>query len=145
MEFRILGSLSVTDGARSVELRRAKSRTALAVLLPPQPVVSCDRLVEALWGKPTAKRGETLQGYVSHLRRARSLSRLETEMLAQHPSLDWVPPAAVHAVPIGVPAGAATSAPFPSSTGVRMAHSGQIGVSHSTQVSRVASSGGGRT
>ena len=72
VEFRILGSLQVTDGERSVELRRPKPRALLAVLLlHPNQVVSADRLIDALWGdSPPRSAANTLQGYVSWLRQA---------------------------------------------------------------------------
>ena len=72
VEFRILGSLEITDGDRSVALRRAKPRALLAfLLLQPNQVVAADRLIEALWGEgPPPSAANTLQGYVSHLRQA---------------------------------------------------------------------------
>lgn len=72
MELRILGSLQVTDGERSVELRRPKPRALLAVLLlHPNQGLSTDRLVEALWADtPPRSATNTLQGYVSWLRHA---------------------------------------------------------------------------
>lgn len=72
MEFRILGALEVSDEGRLVEVRPTKLRVLLAMLLlHPNEVVSSDRLVETLWGQaPPASAVNTLQGYVSHLRKA---------------------------------------------------------------------------
>ncbi|MGH9164135.1 MAG: BTAD domain-containing putative transcriptional regulator [Acidimicrobiales bacterium] len=77
VEFRILGSLGVSDGPRSIEPRRAKPRAVLAVLLlHANQVVSTDRLIEALWGdSPPPSAANTLQGYVSHLRHLLAPSR----------------------------------------------------------------------
>src|SRR5918912_638041 len=64
--------LDVVHGGQPVDVRRRKPRAVLAMLLlHPNQVVSADRLSEGLWGDnapPTAP--NTLQGYVSHLRRA---------------------------------------------------------------------------
>ncbi|HVF14013.1 MAG TPA: winged helix-turn-helix domain-containing protein, partial [Acidimicrobiales bacterium] len=70
MEFGILGQLEVSVGGHVVEVRPAKLRALLAVLLVHvNQVVSCDRLAEALWGEsPPVSAANTLQGYVSHLR-----------------------------------------------------------------------------
>ncbi|MDQ4134154.1 MAG: winged helix-turn-helix domain-containing protein [Actinomycetota bacterium] len=72
LEFRILGTLEVADGGRSIDLRRAKPRAVLAMLvLQPNQTVSTDRLVHGLWGDaPPASAANTLQGYVSQLRQA---------------------------------------------------------------------------
>jgi DNA-binding SARP family transcriptional activator len=72
VEFRILGTLDLIDGERSIEFPRAKPRALLAMLIiHANQVVSADRLVDALWGDlqpPSAT--NTLQGYVSQLRQA---------------------------------------------------------------------------
>ncbi|MGH3828854.1 MAG: AfsR/SARP family transcriptional regulator [Pseudonocardiaceae bacterium] len=72
MEFAILGPLEVLDQRRRVEVSSAKERLLLAVVVVQvSEVVSVDRLVEVLWGaEPPATAGNTLQTYVSHLRRA---------------------------------------------------------------------------
>lgn len=72
MEFAILGSLEVADQDRRIEVSRAKERLLLAVLVVhANEVVSVDRLVEVLWGaEPPVTAANTLQTYVSHLRRA---------------------------------------------------------------------------
>ncbi|MGH3917940.1 MAG: BTAD domain-containing putative transcriptional regulator [Pseudonocardiaceae bacterium] len=72
MEFAILGSLEVLDQHRRIEVSSAKERLLLAVLVVhANEIVSADRLIEALWGaEPPATAANTLQTYISHLRRA---------------------------------------------------------------------------
>ena len=71
MDFRLLGPLEVSDGARAVEIGGGKRRSLLALLLlHGNEVVSADRLIDELWGEsppPTAAKG--LQVYVSQLRK----------------------------------------------------------------------------
>jgi DNA-binding SARP family transcriptional activator len=71
MDYRILGSLEVCDGDRSVALGGDKQRALLAILLlHANEAVSADRLIDDLWGEgppPTALK--TLQAYVSRLRK----------------------------------------------------------------------------
>src|SRR5262249_50614233 len=72
MEFQMLGPFEArVDGCR-IELRAAKPRAVLAILLlhANQPV-AIDRLIADLWaGQPPATATKTLQTYVSHLRKA---------------------------------------------------------------------------
>ncbi len=72
MEFAILGPLEVQDQHRRIEVSSAKERLLLAILvMHANEVVSADRLIEVLWGaEPPATAANTLQTYVSHLRRA---------------------------------------------------------------------------
>ncbi|MGH3776717.1 MAG: BTAD domain-containing putative transcriptional regulator [Pseudonocardiaceae bacterium] len=72
MEFAILGPLEVLERHRRIEVSRAKERLLLAVLVVhANEMVSVDRLIEALWGtEPPATAANTLQTYISHLRRA---------------------------------------------------------------------------
>ncbi len=72
MEFAILGPLEVLDTHRHIEVSSAKERLLLAMLVVhANEVVSADRLIEVLWGaEPPATAANTLQTYVSHLRRA---------------------------------------------------------------------------
>lgn len=72
VEFRILGPLEVSDGGQPVDVRPAKVRALLGMLLlHPNEVVSTERLIEGLWGEaPPASATNTLQGYVSQLRQA---------------------------------------------------------------------------
>ncbi len=78
MEFAILGPLEVRDQDRRIEVSSAKERLLLAVLVvQANEVVSADQLIEALWGaEPPATAVNTLQTYVSHLRRALEPDRL---------------------------------------------------------------------
>jgi DNA-binding SARP family transcriptional activator/pimeloyl-ACP methyl ester carboxylesterase len=71
MEIRILGPLEmVTDGG-PVDVPSGKERLLLAALVVhANRVVSTDRLIEILWhGQPPVTAANTLQTYVSHLRR----------------------------------------------------------------------------
>ncbi|MDQ3764952.1 MAG: AfsR/SARP family transcriptional regulator [Actinomycetota bacterium] len=72
MEFAILGPLEVLDQHRRIEVSSAKERLLLGVLLVhANEMVLVDRLIEVLWGaEPPATAANTLQTYVSHLRRA---------------------------------------------------------------------------
>jgi DNA-binding SARP family transcriptional activator len=72
VEFRILGPLDVLDQHRRIEVCAAKERLLLAALIVhANEVISVDRLIEILWGaEPPATAPNTLQTYVSHLRRA---------------------------------------------------------------------------
>ena len=70
--FRVLGMLEVLVRGRPVELSGAKPRALLTMLvLHPNQVISPDRLMEGLWGdRPPASAVNTLQGYVSQLRKS---------------------------------------------------------------------------
>ncbi|MGH3973893.1 MAG: BTAD domain-containing putative transcriptional regulator [Pseudonocardiaceae bacterium] len=72
MEFAILGPLEALDQHRRIDVSRAKERLLLAVfVVHANEVVSTDRLIEMLWGaKSPVTAANTLQTYVSHLRRA---------------------------------------------------------------------------
>jgi YVTN family beta-propeller protein len=72
LEFRILGPLEVVDQDRPVGLGGPRQRALLAILLLRRgEVVSSDRLIDQLWGEqPPATAAKTLQGYMSHLRKA---------------------------------------------------------------------------
>jgi DNA-binding SARP family transcriptional activator len=72
LELRILGPLEVLVDGEPVELRRAKQRGLLALLLlSAGEVVSADRLIDELWaGNPPATAKDALQNYVSQLRKA---------------------------------------------------------------------------
>jgi DNA-binding SARP family transcriptional activator len=72
VEFAILGPLEVCDENRRIEVSSAKERLLLAVLVVHvNEVVSLDRLIGVLWGdEPPATAENTLQTYVSHLRKA---------------------------------------------------------------------------
>ena len=72
LAFGILGPLEVVDRERRVVLGGPKQRALLAILLLCRgEAVSSDRLIDQLWGeRPPATAAKTLQGYVSHLRKA---------------------------------------------------------------------------
>ncbi len=72
MEFAILGPLEVHDRHRRIEVSSTKERLLLAMLvIHANEVVSTSRLTETLWGAtPPITVANTLQTYVSHLRRA---------------------------------------------------------------------------
>lgn len=71
MEFLILGSLEARRDGELLPVSSTKERLLLAaLLLDANRIVSTDRLVEVLWGgDPPASATNTLQTYVSHLRR----------------------------------------------------------------------------
>lgn len=79
MEFRLLGPFEVSDGNGPIPLGGPKQRTVLVHLLNrPNRLVPADRLIDEVWGDdpPEAARN-SLQSYVSHLRRALGPERLE--------------------------------------------------------------------
>jgi DNA-binding SARP family transcriptional activator len=78
MEFRILGPLEVVADGKPVDVRGAKQRALLAMLLlEANRPVSADRLVDALWEeRPTATAQKALQVYISQLRRQLGAERL---------------------------------------------------------------------
>ena len=72
MDFRVLGPLEAVADGQVVELKAAKPRALLAILLlhAGEPV-SSDRLVEDLWAaRPPATATKVLHTYVSQLRKA---------------------------------------------------------------------------
>jgi YVTN family beta-propeller protein len=72
LEFRILGPLEVLEGQRVLALGGPRQRALLALLLLHRgAAVPSDRLIDQLWDqRPPATAAKTLQGYVSHLRKA---------------------------------------------------------------------------
>ena len=80
MRFRILGPLEVVDRDAALALGGAKQRAVLAILLIHRvEVLSSERLIDELWGeRPPATAAKTLQGYVSHLRKALGGGLLQT-------------------------------------------------------------------
>ena len=72
LQFRVLGPLEVVDEDGARALGGAKQRAVLAVLLLHRgEAVSSERLIDEVWGdRPPATAAKTLQGYVSHLRKA---------------------------------------------------------------------------
>ena len=80
MEFRILGPLEVVDDGHSIPLGGARQRAVLALLLTrPNQVVSTDRLIDDLWRTEQPRTAaNTLQYYVSQLRKLLGADRIET-------------------------------------------------------------------
>jgi DNA-binding SARP family transcriptional activator/tetratricopeptide (TPR) repeat protein len=80
MEYRILGPLEVLSSDGPVEVRGAKPRALLALLLVhANDAVRPERLIEDLWeGSPPRSAAATLQTYVSQLRKALRLESLRT-------------------------------------------------------------------
>src|SRR5262245_43424195 len=80
MEFRILGPLEVVADGAQLSLGGAQQRAVLALLLTrPNEVVSVDRLTHELWaGEPPRTAANTLQYYVSRLRKLLGADRIET-------------------------------------------------------------------
>ena len=72
MEFRILGSMEVLDGARRVELPSGRGLSLLGLLtLHAGEPVAAERLIDELWGgDPPVTAATVVQGLVSRLRRA---------------------------------------------------------------------------
>lgn len=70
MEFRLLGPLEVVHRGRPVRLVRPKERAVLALLLlRANDLVSCDRLIDELWGERAPETARhTLEAYISRLR-----------------------------------------------------------------------------
>ncbi len=79
MLFRVLGPLEVSVDKRQIALGGPKQRSVLASLLVrPNQVVPAENLIDQLWGEdPPNTARKTLQGYVTHLRRALGPDRLE--------------------------------------------------------------------
>src|SRR4029079_2861741 len=72
LDFRMLGPLEVVKDGRPLLLGAPRQRTLLAILLlHRREVVPSERLIDELWGeRPPATASKTLQGYISHLRKA---------------------------------------------------------------------------
>lgn len=81
VEFRILGRLEVVERGQALSLGGPKQRALLAVLvLHRGEVVSTDRLIDELWReRAPASAAKTVQGYVSHLRKALGRGVILTE------------------------------------------------------------------
>ena len=80
MEFRILGPVEARADGGPIDLGRPKQRALLAaLLLRSGEAVARDSLVDALWGEePPASAVQSLQVYVSGLRKALGADRIET-------------------------------------------------------------------
>ena len=71
LEFRILGPMEVWNDSEQLQIRGAKQRAVLALLLlEAGRVVSSDRLIDLLWAEqPPATAATSLQNFVSQLRK----------------------------------------------------------------------------
>ena len=80
MRYGVLGPLEVRDGEWRIEVRSAKQRALLAMLLlNANRVVSTSRLVDALWNDaPPETSAKGLQVHVSQLRKLLGHERIET-------------------------------------------------------------------
>lgn len=102
MEFSVLGPVELWTGERRWELGGPKEQCALAILLMSAGrTVSAATLAERIWGEGSSNRSrETLQAYISRLRRHLRNAGLESPLIltssAQGYRLD-VPPEAVDA------------------------------------------------
>jgi predicted ATPase/DNA-binding SARP family transcriptional activator len=78
VDFRILGPLEIASEGELVQLRAAKQRALVAVLLlHANDVVSYGRLLDELWGeRPPATAIKTLQVYIAALRKALGSERI---------------------------------------------------------------------
>ena len=86
MEFRVLGSVGISDGDGLLPLGGGMPRRLLAVLLAYRnTVVSTDRLLEILWDDPPDTAGATLQSYVSRLRRFVELGKGRASLVNRAP------------------------------------------------------------
>lgn len=97
LEYRILGPFEVVGQQGTLTLGGPKQRALLAILLLRRgELVAGDRLIDLLWGEnPPATAAKTLQGYISHLRRALGDGQLITRgsgymLAAQDPQVDAV-------------------------------------------------------
>ena len=72
MDFKVLGPLEVSTADGPLQLGGRKQRLVLAnLIVRANDVVSTDVLIDAVWGEePPDSVRSTLQGYVSHLKRA---------------------------------------------------------------------------
>jgi DNA-binding SARP family transcriptional activator len=71
VDVAVLGPLTVSDGATTIDIRAAKERAVVAALAlaVPRPL-RAETLIDALWGeRPPATASKTLQNYVARLRR----------------------------------------------------------------------------
>ncbi|HWL90153.1 MAG TPA: BTAD domain-containing putative transcriptional regulator, partial [Actinomycetota bacterium] len=78
MQFRVLGPIEVEAGSGPIPLGGPKQRAVLAhLLLRPNQVVPSGALIDELWGdEPPETARNTLQTYMSHLRKALGEGRL---------------------------------------------------------------------
>ena len=95
MQFRILGPVEVIHDGRAVAVGGRRERAVLALLLASaNRVVSAERLADDLWvGEPPARAVQTLQVFVSRLRKALREGGGDGVVVTQPPGyLAQVPP-----------------------------------------------------
>jgi DNA-binding SARP family transcriptional activator len=100
MEFRILGRVEVIHDGRVVAVGGSRERAVLALLLASaNRVVSAERLADDLWvGEPPARAVQTLQVFVSRLRKALREAGMDGVIVTQPPGyLAHVPPESLDA------------------------------------------------
>src|SRR5262249_24401242 len=87
LEVRILGPLEVRGSDRLLELRGARQKLLLAMLLlRANEVVSSEALIDVLWGEdPPATARKALQNSVSQLRRLLARPGGESVLVTQSP------------------------------------------------------------
>src|SRR5215470_6641803 len=87
LEFRILGPLEVRDSDQLVELRGARQKLLLAMLLlRANDVVSSEALIDVMWGDdPPATARKALQNSVSQLRTLLARPRQEPVIVTRSP------------------------------------------------------------
>src|SRR5262249_5912744 len=87
LEFRILGPLEVREGDRPVEVRGAKRKVLLGMLLlHANQAVSNEALIDEIWGEdPPESARKALQVHVSELRKLLERSAGEPVILTQSP------------------------------------------------------------
>jgi predicted ATPase/DNA-binding SARP family transcriptional activator len=88
VQFGILGRLHVSKDGQAIEVKGAKQRALLTLLLlHPNQAVSKDGIIDALWGEGLSGReAATLRVHVAHLRQAlQPLSRDRPELIITRP------------------------------------------------------------
>jgi DNA-binding SARP family transcriptional activator/streptogramin lyase len=88
LEFRILGSLEVSDGSDALPLRGARERALLAyLLLHANEIVPSDRIIDDIWGdEPPQSVASMLQVYISRLRKVLNQNGKDGTGLLKEPS-----------------------------------------------------------
>jgi WD40 repeat protein/DNA-binding SARP family transcriptional activator len=79
LQFRILGPVEVDSGGEPIPLGGPKQRAVLAhLIMRANELVPAETLVDELWGEePPENARNTIQAYVSHLRKALGRERIE--------------------------------------------------------------------
>lgn len=87
VEVGLLGPVQLTVRGRLAPVSSRKQRALIAVLaLRPSEAVSIERIAEALWGEhPPATARNTIEAYVSRLRRLLAANGAPTDVLATEP------------------------------------------------------------